>query len=296
MTMPPTRPHERPVPEVSVVVPVRNGAATIGQQLDALASQSFDGIWDVVVVDDASTDGTAEVASRWSDKLPSLRVLTLAEHGGASYAYNVGTRAALGPCVAYCDADDVVSSRWLAAMMSGLQRDSITTGPLDLTRLNPRRLYAWRRSPWADPLPPWNGFLVPVINANMAVHVETFESLGGFDETLDTNEDYEFAFRAQLAGASIGFVPDAVVHYRLRHGLPYFRREYQYGLGHVELYRRFRHVGMRRNWLRGFVRLAGAVLGAPLVLIPKYRYGWITLAGVELGRLEGSLRYRTLFL
>jgi len=140
------------------------------------------------------------------------------------------------------------------------------------------------------------GYLPPVMGCNMAVRRETFDLVGGFDESLEAGGDFDFSWRIQLAGGTVGFDLDAVVHWRLRRGWAYFRRSFCYGAANVELHRRFRDQGLRRQFLRGVARLAGVVVGAPLLLVPTYRYGWITLAGLELGRIRGSLRARTLFL
>ena len=67
---------------VSVVVPVRNGAATIALQFEALADQDYDGPWEVVVSDNGSTDATRSVVDEWSAKLPGLRVV---DSGGANF-------------------------------------------------------------------------------------------------------------------------------------------------------------------------------------------------------------------
>ena len=282
-------------PEISVVMPARDAVLTIGEQLDALAAQDFDGLWEVIVVDDGSVDGTADFARRWRDKLPSLTVLSSTQSLGQSHAYNFGAKSARGPALAFCDADDVVSQGWLRCLVVALGQNAVVTGPLELSKLNPAKLYSWRGSPLLNLSSPWNGYLMAAVNANLAVRTDVFEALGGFDEGLATGEDYDFAFRVQLAGETIGYAPDAVVHYRLRQGWPYFRRLYDYGLGHVELFRRFRHHGLGRGLGKGALRLAGTTLGLPLFLIPKYRYGWMTLGGIELGRVVGSARRKTLF-
>jgi glycosyltransferase involved in cell wall biosynthesis len=282
--------------KVSVIVPARNAVTTIGEQLDALASQTFEGSWEVIVADNGSTDDTVGKVRQWADRLPDLRIVPCGERLGKSYAVNVATRTARGTLIAYCDADDIVSTVWLASLVHALDEHVLVAGPTDLSRLNPRRLYSWRRDlGWQQPFR-WRGYLTSVFGGNMAVRRETFDLVGGFDEALSSCEDYDFAFRVQLTGAAIEFVPEAVLHYRLREGWSYFRRSVDYGIGHVELYRRFRNEGLRRGTLLGVARLVAAGFGAPLVLFPKYRYGWITLAGVELGRLRGSLRTRTLFL
>jgi glycosyltransferase involved in cell wall biosynthesis len=281
--------------EVSVVVPARDAAATIVDQLNALGAQNFAGTWEVIVVDDGSHDGTAEVAERMADRVPLLTVLSSERSRGSSHARNTGTRAARGRLIAYCDADDLVSDRWLAGLVSALSTSTLVTGPIDLSMFNPYRVYAWRR-PLRRLQLPWRGYLIPVIGCNMAVRRETFDLVGGFDEVLATCEDWDFAFRIQLAGGTLGFDPHAVVHRRLRQGWGYFRRQFDYGVGHVGLYCRFRDKGLRRDVLSGAARLGGALLGAPLALIPKYRYHWMTVAGEELGRIKGSVVARTFFI
>ncbi|MGH9029577.1 MAG: glycosyltransferase [Acidimicrobiales bacterium] len=280
--------------DVSVVIPARNATPTIGEQLDALEGQTFSGSWEVIVVDNGSVDGTAETAARWSDRLPSLSILTSAESRGL--ACNTGSHAAKGRLIAYCDADDVVSKRWLADLVPVLERHTLATGPIDLSSLNPPKLYTWRRKPGWQQLPRWMGFLVPVMGCNMGVRKEGFARVGGFDTTMSRGEDFDFAWRIQLAGGTVGFAADAVVHRRLRRGWPYFRSSVHYGVSDVELFLRFNEHGMRRRPVRGAARLGAAALGTPLILIPRYRYAWMGLAGVEAGRLKGSFSARTLFL
>ncbi|HUC37956.1 MAG TPA: glycosyltransferase [Acidimicrobiales bacterium] len=293
------------LPGVSVVIPAHNNAATIAEQLDALAGQTFDGDWEVVVVDDGSNDGTAEVAARWADKLPSLTIHSLPERCGKSHALNLGTRAARGHRIAYCDADDVASPDWLAGLVSALGQDPLVTGPIDLSRLNALRLYAWRRSPASSRQPqqqqlrpPWMGYLTPVAGCSMAVRREMFDLVSGFDEAVSICDDFDFAFRVQLAGGTVGFAPGAVLHYRLRdRWWSYFRRSFKYGAANAQLYRRFRHRGLARPPLRdAAMRLAEVVFRAPLVLVSRSRYRWLNLAGLELGRLVGCVRHRVFFL
>jgi glycosyltransferase involved in cell wall biosynthesis len=281
--------------DVSVIIPTFNAAATIAEQLEALASQTFSGTWEAIVADDGSTDGTAEIVAQWVDRLPSLTILRLTSGGGAQ-ARNVATRASNGRFVAHCDSDDVVSPNWLAALVNALQDNELATGPIDLTLLNPYRLYSWRRAPGWQELPLWMGYARPIMGCNLAVRREAFDQVGGFDAELMSGSDFDFSWRVQLAGGTVGFAADAVVHWRLRRGWSHFRRSVVYGAAQVELFRRFRSHGMPRRPLMGVCRVIGAVLGVPLVLVPKYRYAWITLTGQELGRINASVRTRTLFL
>ncbi len=68
----------------SVVIPVRNGAATLAEQLEALAQQEYDDEWEVVVADNGSSDATREVVNGFRD-LPQLRVVDASGGSGAGY-------------------------------------------------------------------------------------------------------------------------------------------------------------------------------------------------------------------
>jgi glycosyltransferase involved in cell wall biosynthesis len=282
-------------PKASVVMPAHNAADTIEAQLGALAGQAFDGHWELIVVDDGSIDATAEITSRWTDRFEALRVLRSANAGGAAQARNKGTRAARAPLVAYCDADDVVSPRWLAGLVSALSENAVVSGPRELSKLNSRRLYSWRESQ-VVPLGYDKGYLAEVSAANMAVRREAFDLVGGFDESLRTGEDCDFGWRIQLAGGLVGSSADAVVHYRLRRGWSYLRRYFELGLGHVEQYVRFGPTGMPRAPGRGLLRLLEVALTAPAILVPEYRYRWMRAAGIAAGRLTGSMRRRVVYL
>lgn len=86
-------------PALSVIVPARNAAATLGRCLESLLAQAADDT-EVLVVDDASTDETAEIASRHA-----VRLVRLAEHRGVSAARNAGAAAARAPLLLFLDAD-----------------------------------------------------------------------------------------------------------------------------------------------------------------------------------------------
>src|SRR5204862_175427 len=78
---------------VSVLIPVRNAARLLPDQLNALAAQDYDGPWEVVVADNGSSDGSASVARRLAGRLPSLRVVDASGRRGAGPARNAGAAA-----------------------------------------------------------------------------------------------------------------------------------------------------------------------------------------------------------
>ncbi len=88
-------------PLVSIVVPVYNGAAFLAECLDSLVAQDYPAV-EVVVVDDGSTDGSAEIAARFA----KTRVVRR-EHEGLGRTRNAGVAASAAPLIAFCDSDDL---------------------------------------------------------------------------------------------------------------------------------------------------------------------------------------------
>jgi GT2 family glycosyltransferase len=149
--------------------------------------------------------------------------------------------------IAFCDADDVVGAGWVRAMTDALGEHAHVGGPLEYHRLNPRWAVAGRRFlPQEDGLrsipggPPWPYAL----SANLGVRRDVHDRIGGFDETLRVaGEDTDYGWRLARAGVPAQWVPDAVVHYRLRTRLrDLYRQGWSHNFPAVALYERYRDV------------------------------------------------------
>jgi glycosyltransferase involved in cell wall biosynthesis len=290
-----------PLPSVSVVVPAHNAAAHVGEQLRALAAQDYEGEIEVVLADNGSTDGTPDIARRiGGELLPALRVIDASERPGPSVARNAGWRAASGDLVLFCDADDVADPGWVRAMAAALETSALVGGRLEVETLNDPAILAWRSPPAQTHLPRAEGYLPFAMGSNMGVRADVLRKLGGFDEGLHrSGEEPDLCWRAQLAGQTLVFAPDAVVHYRLRSGLrPLLRQQRHWGQGSVDLYCRFRSHGMPRSSTLGALRHWGRLLaGAPLRLLsPSGRGVWASRVAYRWGRIRASAQHRTLYL
>jgi glycosyltransferase involved in cell wall biosynthesis len=292
----PGRRRHRPA-LVSVVVPVLDGAATIEVQLAALAGQTYDGPWEVVVADNGSVDGTPDVVRSWADKLP-VRVVDASAERGINPARNAGAAAAAGDLVVFCDADDEVDAGWVAAMAAAAEDADVLGGRLDDASLNDDVVATWRPHNAGDDLPVALRFLPFAVGANCGAWRDVIERLGGFDpEYRRGGADVEFFWRAQLAGYRLAFVPDAVVRYRHRSGLRALARQFfRYGMADAQLYRAFRHAGLRRDsagevWRAWRLVAVHALKGRD----PGRRGEGLRLAAQRAGRLRGSLRQRVMF-
>jgi glycosyltransferase involved in cell wall biosynthesis len=104
-------------------MPAYNSEGTIGYALESLRKQTYQDI-EVIIVDDASTDGTARIAAQFSELDPRFRVIDLKENSGAFVARNVGLAAAVGEYVTNQDADDWAHPQKIATAVGELQQNS----------------------------------------------------------------------------------------------------------------------------------------------------------------------------
>lgn len=281
----------------SVVLPVRNGAATIATQLDALTLQATAGLsWEVVVVDNGSTDATLDVVAGYSDRLP-IRVVDAPLRANLAYARNVGVASAGGDKIAFCDADDVVGDGWLAAVDAALDEHPIVGYRFEWDLLNEPGDLIGRHRFQAAGLEQFFG--LPVVSGAMAVQRSLWTALGGNNEAWSfTGEDYEFCLRAaRLTGAVAHFEPNAVYHVRMRStARSSFRQARRYGRAHVALFKEFvdDRPSPRQRAVDGVRGWWWVVLRLPLAAADRSRRPLVARRlGMRVGRLSESLRSRT---
>lgn len=285
--------------ELSVVIPARNAADVVSDQLSALMAQRWEGSWEVVVaVDAGSTDATADVVRRHTAGRPRIRVVDVSAGAGPGASRNVGAEAAAGRALAFCDADDVVADGWVAAMGDALRHHEFVTGPLDLDRLNPHWVVESRGRSFTDGRPVFEGAFAYASSCNLGLGRALFERVGGFDPAWRVGEDLELSLRLWLSGVELHFEPDAVVHYRYRPTLrATFRQARSYGRVRPVLAERLHQAGRPapkrgaglRNW-------AWLLRHLPLLAGREGRAKWLWVAGQRVGNLEGSVRVRKLYL
>lgn len=175
----PGPPHDYATPIASVVIPARNAAHQICGQLLALSKQDFRGEWEVIVSDNGSSDNTARVASSFTDRLPSLRVVDASRGPGINVARNEGSRAARGGIILYCDADDEVSPEWVSAMVAASRSADVLGGRVETARLNgTRALRRMGAHPLESGLSRVRGFLPYASGCNLALKVSVGDSIG----------------------------------------------------------------------------------------------------------------------
>ncbi len=277
-----------------MVIAAHNAAETIGEQLDALCAQDWARPWEIVVVDNGSTDTTAQIVRDRADRCEWLRLVTASDGQGPAYARNVGTAAATGSAIAYCDADDVVVAGWVAAMGEGLRQHEFVSGPVELDELNPAWLAGSRGTTGTEGVAVFEGVFPFASSCNLGLRRARFEQMTGFDEALHVGEDIDLSMRLHLAGVPLAFLAGAVVHYRYRPTLAStFHRGVAYGAAAPALSARWRARSGRsvepRSWFRPWLWLVRHV---PLLVRREGAARWLWVAGQSTGRVLGSLRVR----
>lgn len=281
-------------------MPCYNAEATVGAALAALARQCWDQPWEVIVVDNRSTDASRRIVEGFYGRIPGLRVLSASERQSNPYALNVGLAAVRGEWVAICDADDEVGEGWLPAIAAALEQHAIVGARVDAERLNQGWVLRSRgNNQHSGPQPYRYPPYLPHLGGNsLALHRTLLVALGGFDERFPRLFDTSLCWLAQLCGFRLYVAPAAVVHVRYRQTLgAIFRQARGYAEDNVALYRRFRPYGMPPVTL---AMSAGAWWG----LLPRLARvrdkgtlaGWVWYAAQRVGRLQGCVKYRVLAL
>jgi glycosyltransferase involved in cell wall biosynthesis len=212
---------------VSVVIPALNAGSTIGGCLAALAEQTLTPS-EVIVVDDGSTDATAEIARRMG-----AEVLTQG-HAGAGAARNRGAKAARGEYLLFTDADCSPVRDWVERLVQTLDVDGVVAarGVTTSDQLEPAARFAQLEYDEKYRQLARHESVAFVATYSAAYRRDAFWRFGGFDEGFAgaTSEDQELSFRLADAGLKIAFVPSATVRHRHHTSLrAYVRRKFQIG-------------------------------------------------------------------
>lgn len=273
---------------VSFIVPVRNDATRLKTCLASIdANRAVQYAIETVVLDNASADGSGEVARRHGAK-----VLTL-DGVRVSQLRNIGAREAAGDVLAFVDADNEISSRWVQAALDTLKDQSVAAvgshyhAPPDGTWV--QKAYGLLRgSPSGTSEAEWLG------SGNVAVRRSVFETVGGFDPRLETCEDVDLCQRIRARGHRI--VSDSRLR-NIHHGDPATLLDVFHGerwRGRDNLRVSFRRPIQWRNLPSALIPvvdtlLIATVIGALLIALAGWREALALAPLALLGIGAGSL-------
>jgi peptidoglycan/xylan/chitin deacetylase (PgdA/CDA1 family)/SAM-dependent methyltransferase len=203
--------------KVSIVIPAHNAAETIAETIESLLAQTYQG-WEAIVVDDGSTDGTAQIAASFAERDARIRVISQPQQGGVSTARNTGIASSHYYWLLFLDSDDWISPQHLERMMDTLAFDPT----LDAVHCGSARV-----APDGTLIPeefwPPSGDLFSTLARQSAFPIHAcivrrslVEVVGGFDTSLRTCEDWDLWQRIARTGARFGAVREVLSFYRMR--------------------------------------------------------------------------------
>ena len=289
---------------MTVVVPVLNGQATLGDCLSALVQAEYpEERREILVVDNGSIDRSVDIARRFPVRW------VLEPERGLSSARNRGIAESRSELIAFVDCDLFVTVGWLARLVEGFDDPEVFAVTGEVVAHPPRtpaeRYMAWRKPLWQD----WVSQARPfawLLCGNSAFRRETFRRVGYFDAQFAGVgcEDIDFAWRFLRAGLQARQAPRAIAFHQHRvTSRALFRQNYRNGRGQAVLRRKYPGElpwGWRReltawsdllraawqatwaaSWLPGRARLAD----------PYYPwFDFVRKSGQRLGFVRGTLR------
>jgi len=193
---------------ISVIVPAYQAAATLAETLHSIAAQTRPPD-EVIVVDDGSTDGTADVARA---TMPSARVITRA-NGGSAAALNSGLAEAKGDLLAMLDADDLWTPGKLSAQLAAIQAAPDLAGigghmeVFPCPTMPPASIAHMRLAEAPVPC---------LLCGALVLRRAAYETIGPHDETLRVGYSIDWMHRARLSGLRFEVLPEVVLRRRIR--------------------------------------------------------------------------------
>ncbi|MGD2147296.1 MAG: glycosyltransferase [Anaerolineae bacterium] len=283
------------LPTVTVVVPAYNAESTIAECIHSLLVLDYpQDQRELIVVDNASTDATAQVLEQLGGRIVALTE----SKRGPSAARNRGVRAATGEVVAFTDSDCVVDRDWLRRIMPRLTDETVgVVGGRILARHPHNEIEAYGEQIHSQDKA-INGSIPPyVISMNWASRRSLFRHVGLFDEALNRGQDVDLSWRILRHGYRLVYEPSAVVYHRNENSLQgLFQEGLTHGFHAPRIHKK--HWDLlapleRRRWYGGSGR--AAVRGLLDYLGGRDRPASVFRAafnsGKQIGMLAGSIRW-----
>jgi cellulose synthase/poly-beta-1,6-N-acetylglucosamine synthase-like glycosyltransferase len=268
-------------PEVSIIVTCRNNAGTIGECLQALKEQDYQtNAFEIIVVDACSTDGTADIAKKYTKNV-------YVEQLNAAAAYNYAQKIARYDILGFVDADAKVEQDWLKKLVPHLQEPKVAgvSGAIETWNAD---------NPWARVI----GYEIKnrysrvgkytgrIATMNLLLKKAVVEEVGGWDEGFPSQYDTDFGYRMSKLSYKIAYEPEGkCFHFNRPTVRTYWRQQVQYGKNTLRLY--LKHGQLARgdeitDWTMNIqpLLLLAAVALFLVGIVPLFRFLWYGSATV----------------
>ena len=257
-------------PAISVVIPVYNGAVTIGACLESLLNQNYPAeAYEIIVVENGSTDNTTQIVEQYP-----VRLFHSDLHGPAA-ARNLGVAQSHADIVAFTDADCIAHSHWLSELVKPYADPEVggVGGAIvayDHAHRDTVERFSEEISPLVNFISGAHEFLPHFYTANASYRRSLLNQIGGFNPKLITGQDVDLSWRLQLRTlAKICYAPEAIIYHHHRTTRTGLARQYRrYGFGEIVLDTIYgKYPGYPRNLKFQAWRMLGQ-----LAALPRYAF------------------------
>ena len=271
-------PQDRDRTLISVIIPVLNEEKVIGECLDSLVRQTLTADrFEVIVVDNGSVDRTCEITKAYERSL-NLKLLQK-RNAHISALRNLGASCARGAFLAFLDADCLAPSNWLSRAVELLRRGD--GGVIGAFYTIPEGS-SWLAKAWYGQMATHKqGRVSYVPSGTLVISRNVFSSIGGFDETIPTSEDYELCQRVAAAGYDVLAFPElSTVHLGTPQTLSaFYRKQRWHGNGvRTEFFRNMLHPGFAKTVLQTAFTLLLMIASVAMIPVAVLTNKWSVLA------------------
>lgn len=205
-------------PSISIVIPAYNSAKFLPEVIQSVLKQTYQN-WELLVIDDGSTDNTATLVNNYCQQDPRIRLISK-KNGGVSSARNLGVELATSELIAFLDSDDLWLPDKLSVhieYMNNHPEVGVSFARVEL--IDPQGKSTGKLTAnLVDNLQPYTFFYTnpTVTTSNVVVRKSVFQSSGGFDKTIKYSEDIDLLFRiAFQSDWKIEGIDQTLIQYRL---------------------------------------------------------------------------------
>jgi GT2 family glycosyltransferase len=253
-------------PRASVIVPVHNGHETLGNCLAGLTCQTVAGL-EIIVVDDGSTDGSAQIAQQYGAQV------IVQPRQGAAAARNRGIAAAQGEIVLFTDADCRPQPDWAEHLLAAFGDPHVVASKGTYTSQQRKLVARFIQYEYEDRYRHTQRFSsIDFIDTYAAAYRRSaLLAVGGFDEQFAAAsvEDQELSFRMAAAGYRMVFVPEArVEHQHVDTISAYWRKKFTIGYQKPMVHQRHQRQLLHDSHTPASVRLQTAVALSTVLIVP----------------------------
>lgn len=303
--------------KISLVIPVYNAERTLNRCLECLSRQAYED-FEVILVDNNSTDASADIATRFLAAQADSRFRLIAEkRQGACAARNTGAAAATGDVIANMDPDCLATPEFLTELAAYFERPEVAAVAGNIAAVPPDSLaeefaalftlLGRREEQWYTRYDLVSGGFA---TANLAIRKDWFDRLGGFAEDVNykgtgIGEDHDLLARLYREGGKLLAVPGATIeHWHRSSARGVIRQGFLFGLAHALLLSRYgkghtllefsRFHPTFRTPFSGWLSLNTADKRLALLLVPAFFLGpeWLLLPAAYAGILVAGVQRR----